>query len=222
MTGADILMTLSFISWNIQGDICMNRWSAVFVQRTVMMLTAIALLSGCASGTGSKLNQESSVVLSFDEIAEQAARMQGRSKAENRQECREAGISETTDCIRLMIPVPSMEEYSPRGIHVYCQGSDQNDSMACDHIVTAALDRQDADGGASREFAGNVYLNLIDVQTIDWSVNGDFYSHGTTTAFPGDSLDPEKSTSIALEVSSSSGYIGYYNESGRYYLGNEE
>lgn len=191
-------------------------------QTTVILLAVFALLAGCASGTGSKLNQESSVVLSFDEMVEQAAREQGRSEAEIRQECREAGISETTDCIRLMVPVPSMEEYSPRGIHVYCQGSDQNGSLACDQVVTASLDRRDDDGGISREFAGNVYLNLIDPRTIDWSVNGDFYSQGTTTAFPVDSLDPEKSTTIALEVSLPSGHTGYYNESGRYYLGNEE
>lgn len=119
----------------------------------------------------------------------------------------------------LTIPIPAMTGYAPAGIQFYHKSADYEGSqMTCVQIMNISLNRYDSSHGITKQFAGTVYLNLVDAQTIDWIVNGDFFDNGTTTVGGTVGAGVEGTASVSLSVSYASNHFSYYNKSGRYYM----
>lgn len=119
----------------------------------------------------------------------------------------------------LTIPIPAMTGYAPGGIQFYHKSADDEGSqMTCVQIMNISMNRYDSSRGISKQFAGTVYLNLVDAQTIDWIVNGDFFDNGTTSAGGTVGAGLEGTASVSLSVSYASNHFSYYNKSGRYYM----
>lgn len=119
----------------------------------------------------------------------------------------------------LTIPIPAMTGYAPAGIQFYHKSADYEGSqMTCVQIMNISLNRYDSSRGITKQFAGTVYLNLVDAQTIDWIVNGDFFDNGTTTVGGTVGAGVEGTASVSLSVSYASNHFSYYNKSGRYYM----
>lgn len=119
----------------------------------------------------------------------------------------------------LTIPIPAMTGYAPAGIQFYHKSADYEGSqMTCVQIMNISLNRYDSSRGITKQFAGAVYLNLVDAQTIDWIVNGDFFDNGTTTVAGTVGAGVEGTASVSLSVSYASNHFSYYNKSGRYYM----
>ncbi len=119
----------------------------------------------------------------------------------------------------LTIPIPAMTGYAPAGIQFYHKSADYEGSqMTCVQIMNISLNRYDSSRGITKQFAGTVYLNLVDAQTIDWIVNGDFFDNGTTTVGGTVGAGVEGTASVSLSVSYASNHFSYYNTRGRYYM----
>jgi hypothetical protein len=63
--------------------------------------------------------------------------------------------------------------------------------------------------GLSKQFSGNVYVNLEDANRIFYIVNGDFFNNGTTTWNAGVTIGVGKAANVKFGVSGASNYYQY-------------
>ncbi|MEY8310263.1 hypothetical protein AAK899_12190 [Erysipelotrichaceae bacterium 51-3] len=121
----------------------------------------------------------------------------------------------------LTIPIPSVASYKPNGIEFYHKSADfEGSQMTCTQIIWISLDRLDNRTGITKQFSGSIHLQLLDAQTIDWMINGDFFDNGTTSVGGTVTGGIGDYASVTLSVSYSSNHFAYYNQSGRYYMPN--
>lgn len=105
--------------------------------------------------------------------------------------------------------------YKPM-VQFYCKTSEWDNYKGISSVLNASLDRNY--NGTVKQFGGSIYTNLEDANTIYYSVNGDFYNKGTTTATGGAEIGVGDDFTVNFSISGSSNYYAYCNVSDRFKL----
>lgn len=94
-------------------------------------------------------------------------------------------------------------EYKP-SMRFYCRTSEGGSFHGIIEILNVDMSRSYQ--GRSYAFGGSVYTNLENANTIYYSIDGDFYEHGTTTVSGGVKIGIGDSATINFELSNASNW----------------
>lgn len=117
-------------------------------------------------------------------------------------------------------PFPLMNSlYRAKGLVFYGEGDKPAfDKARMSNILNVSFDRSNYLVGTgypkSKQFSGEVYVNLEANDRIRYSVNGDFYNNGTTTISGGISIGIGQSGQLNFSVSYTNNHFGYLNHVG--------
>ena len=89
----------------------------------------------------------------------------------------------------------------------YCETTESGLYHGIMKILTVNMVR--GYNGITKQFSGNVYVNLERGDRIFYIVNGDFYNNGTTTFNAGVNIGIGESRSVSFGVSNSSNHYAY-------------
>lgn len=96
--------------------------------------------------------------------------------------------------------------YKPT-MRFYCETSESGSFRAIKRIIEVNMIR--GYNGLSKQFSGNVYVNLEDPNRIFYIVNGDFFNYGTTTWNAGVSIGVGKAANVKFGVNNGSNHYQY-------------
>ncbi|MGM9903752.1 MAG: hypothetical protein ACI32O_07460 [Enterococcus sp.] len=96
--------------------------------------------------------------------------------------------------------------YKPT-MRFYCETSESGSFRAIKKILEVNMIR--GYNGLSKQFTGNVYVNLEDANRIFYIVNGDFYNNGTTSWNAGVSIGVGGSATVKFGISGASSHYQY-------------
>lgn len=160
-----------------------------------------------------------SEVMSFDELANQMAKDMNISI----QESINILLSHSNDD-RAMMVASTYRTFTKRlqvvrgvyepTINFYCETSEGGGHMGILSVLNTNLNRIYTDSSnltVTKQFAGTIFVNLEDANTIYYTIDGDFYNIGKTTVSGGGSIGVGEYANLSFSVSyESEHYKTYY------------
>lgn len=150
--------------------------------------------------------------MTFEQMIEQIARDYGISVNDAKEKIGYSDImvkkaiqSKTT--YRILSQMFTVNSLHKPTMRFYCETSESGSFRAIKRIIEVNMIR--GYNGLSKQFSGNVYVNLEDPNRIFYIVNGDFFNYGTTTWNARVSIGVGKATNVKFGVSNASNPYQY-------------
>lgn len=97
-------------------------------------------------------------------------------------------------------------------LRFYCQTEEGDYFHAIVKVLNVSMNRNY--NGVSKQFGGNVYINLEDPNRIYYVVDGDFYNNGTTTGGGSLKIGLGEGSSLTFNASNTSNFYAYVYKEG--------
>lgn len=157
---------------------------------------------------------EISPVMSFYEMVEEIARNNNISTEQVKQELgqvsRTKRSAKTYRHLTQQFTVTS--EYRPT-MRFYCETSESGGFRTIKRIIRVEMIR--GYKGLSKQFSGEVFVNLEDPNIIYYSVNGDFYNNGQTTYKAGVDIKLGQKVGVGFSATYATSWYKYCYTEGR-------
>lgn len=172
-------------------------------------------------------------VLTFDEISRELAKSKGISLDKAKQIVGSTNEVSTANSSRISITssftyrtvavLLDVKTFYKPTLRFYCRTSESGNYWGITEIFNVELQRDyryelipntGLYETVVKQFAGNIYTQLISPYQIFYIINGDFYDNGTTTYNGGVSVKVGDSVNISVGVSYSSNWYAYIYKDG--------